>query len=64
MVVHEIASAALGRVDSARYLGGITTRKLDELAAAGQIRRAKIGTRTVFLRSELDRYLESCIEPQ
>ena len=52
---------ALDRRDSANYLA-ISTRKLDDLAAAGEILKCKSGRKTVFRIVELDRYLESIQE--
>ena len=51
-------AGALSRKDSAAYLG-CSTRYLDKLAAAGELRRAKLGAKTIYLRSELDRFLQS-----
>jgi excisionase family DNA binding protein len=50
-------AGGLTRKDAAAYLG-ISTRYLDALAAAGEIRRCKFGAKTVYQRSELDRLLE------
>lgn len=55
-------AAGLNRKDSAKYLG-ISTRFLDKLAAAGVIRRAKFGAKTIYLRSELDRVLHARLQP-
>lgn len=52
-------AGALSRKDSAAYCGGVSTRQLDKWAAAGLIQRCKLGSKTVFLRSELDRFLQS-----
>lgn len=49
-------AGGLGRRDAAAYLG-CSTRYLDKLAAAGELRRAKLGSKTIYLRSELDRFL-------
>lgn len=54
-------AGGLSRRDSAKYLG-ISTRYLDKLAAAGEIRRAKFGAKTIYLRSELDRVLASRVQ--
>ncbi len=54
--------AGLSRRDSAAYLG-CSTRYLDKLAAAGELRRAKLGAKTIYLRSELDRLLLSKMQP-
>lgn len=56
-------AGGLTRKDSAAYLG-ISTRYLDKLAKAGEIRRAKFGTKTIFLRSELDRVLNARLQPK
>ena len=54
-------AGGLTRKDAATYLG-ISTRYLDKLAAAGEIRRAKFGAKTIYLRSELDSVLESRLQ--
>ena len=51
-------AGGLSRKDAAVYVG-CSTRYLDQRVAAGELQRAKLGTRTVFLRSELDRFLQS-----
>lgn len=53
---------ALSRKDSAAYCGGVSTRQLDKWAAAGLIQRCKLGSKTVYLRSELDRFLQSRLQ--
>jgi len=50
---------AKNRNDSAEYLA-ISTRLLDELASSGRLCRAKIGSKTVFLVSDLNKFLNSC----
>ncbi len=50
---------ALTRAESAKFLG-ISTRKLDSLATDGKIIRTKIGSKSVFLISDLDDFLDSC----
>lgn len=57
-----IEAAGLSRRDAAAYLA-VSTRYLDILAARGELRRAKLGTKTVYLRTELDRLLESKLQP-
>ena len=52
-------TGAICRNDAADYLA-ISTRKLDQLAADGRLKRAKIGTKTVFLVSDLNDFLNSC----
>ena len=52
---------ALDRKRAAVYLS-ISTRKLDQLATDGLIPRAKIGTKTVFRKADLDLFLESQIQ--
>ena len=54
-------AGGLTRKDAATYLG-ISTRYLDKLAAAGEIRRCKFGAKTIYQRSELDRVLESRLQ--
>ena len=53
---------ALSRKDAAKYLS-CSTRYLDKLAKAGELRRAKLGSKTIYLRSELDRFLLSKMQP-
>lgn len=48
--------AALSRREAARYLR-CSIRQIDKFAADGQLKRCKLGRRTVFQRSELDRFL-------
>ncbi len=55
------SAGGLPRKDAAAYLG-ISTRYLDKLAAAGEIRRCKFGAKTIYQRSELDRVLESRLQ--
>jgi len=52
--------AALGRQEAAKYLS-VSARFLDKRAKAGEIRRCKLGTRSVFLIKDLDFFLESRI---
>ena len=47
---------AFDRKNSAHYLN-ISTRLLDDLAAAEKIRRIKIGRKSLFRKVDLDRYL-------
>lgn len=54
-------AGGLTRKDAAEYLG-ISTRYLDKLAAAGEIRRCKFGAKTIYQRSELDRLLDSRLQ--
>lgn len=56
------SAGALSREDAAAYCGGVSTRQLDKWAAAGSIQRCKLGSKTVFLRSELDRFLHSRLQ--
>lgn len=53
-------NGALTRKTAAAYLA-ISTRKLDQLASSGEIPKAKIGTKTVFRKIDLDKFLESQI---
>lgn len=55
-------AGALSRKDAASYIG-CSTRYLDKLAKAGELRRAKLGSKTIYLRSELDRFLLSKMQP-
>ncbi len=52
----------LDRSDSASYLGGISTRKLDQLATEGHIPRVKFGRKTVFRIADLDTYIQSRVQ--
>jgi excisionase family DNA binding protein len=54
-------AGALSRADAAKYLS-CSTRYLDKLAKAGRIPRIKQGAKTVYRPSDLDRYLESCLQ--
>lgn len=54
-------AGGLCRKDAAAYLD-CSTRYLDKLAAAGELRKAKLGRKTIFLRAELDRFLASKLE--
>ncbi len=56
-------AGALSRRDACAYLGGVSERYLDQLAAAGEIQRIKLGAKSVYLRHDLDKYLESRREP-
>lgn len=56
-------AGGLTRKDSAAYLG-ISTRFLDKLAKAGEIRRAKFGRKTIYMRTELDRVLAARQQPK
>ena len=53
------------REEAARYLR-MSVRKIDSLAAAGEVRRAKLGegdrSGVLFRRRELDEFVESCLE--
>ena len=55
-------AGAFSRKDSAAYCGGVSTRQLDKWAAAGLIQRCKLGSKTVYLRAELDRFLQSRLQ--
>lgn len=48
---------------AAAYLGA-STRKTQELAAAGELPGARIGKRWTFRRADLEQYLETTIERQ
>ncbi len=52
---------ALSRKDAAKYLS-CSTRYLDMLAKSGEIRRCKLGSKTVYTREELERFLRSKME--
>ena len=57
-IIDRQSAGALSRKDAATYLS-CSMRYVDMLAKRGELRRAKIGAKTVFLRSELDRFLQS-----
>lgn len=53
----QILPAVLGRQDAANYIGvGLTT--LDELVKHGELIARKINAKTVFVREELDEWIE------
>jgi len=55
---------AYSRLDASRALS-ISTRTLDRLVSEGKIKKIKLyNRRTVFLKTELERYLESEMEAQ
>lgn len=47
---------ALDRAGSARYLS-ISTRKLDEILSSGEIKKIKLGRKTLVRVCDLDAYL-------
>jgi excisionase family DNA binding protein len=51
----------LTRVEAAKYLS-ISERYLDKLIASGEIRRVKLGAKTVLPVAELERFIESKLE--
>lgn len=55
-------SGALSRKDSAAYIG-VSTRQLDIYAAAGELRRVKLGSKTVYRVIDLDAFLEARLQP-
>lgn len=54
-------AGALSRKDAASYLS-VSTRQLDNYAAAGLIPRIKLGAKTVYRVADLDAFLESRLE--
>lgn len=62
-VVDLCARGALDRKSSAQYLS-ISTRLLDQLAAAGKIRRLHIGRKPLYRVADLDAFLTSLAEGQ
>ena len=54
-------AGALSRKDAAKYLS-CSTRYLDMLAKSGEIRRCKLGSKTIYTREELERFLRSKME--
>lgn len=52
---------ALSRKESAAYIG-VSTRQLDNYAKAGELRRVKLGARTVYRVVDLDAFLESRLQ--
>ena len=61
-IIDRQPAGALSRKDAAAYCGGVSTRQLDKWASAGLIQRCKLGSKTVYLRSELDRFLHSRLQ--
>lgn len=55
------SGGAKGRKDAAAHLS-VSTRQLDNYAAAGLIPRIKLGSKTVFRVRDLDAFLESRLE--
>lgn len=53
---------ALSRKDAAIYLS-VSTRQLDNYAAAGELRRVKLGSKTVYRVIDLDAFLEARLQP-
>lgn len=54
-------TGCLDRRHSAEYLS-LSTRKIDDLASAGEIPRIKIGTKTLFRIADLDAYVDSKVQ--
>lgn len=54
---------ALSRKDAASYLS-VSTRQLDNYARTGELRRVKLGAKTVFRVIDLDAFLESRLQPK
>lgn len=52
---------ALSRKDAAVYIG-VSTRQLDNYARSGELRRVKLGAKTVFRVCDLDTFLESRLQ--
>ena len=52
---------ALSRKESAAYIG-VSTRQLDQFARAGDLRRVKLGAKTVFRIVDLEAFLESRLQ--
>ena len=52
---------AMGRAAAAKYLG-ISTRKLDDLLSSGELRRLKLGRKTLVKKIDLDSLLEGLAE--
>jgi excisionase family DNA binding protein len=58
----QVPTALLPYPDAQQYLGGISRSTLKTLAASGAIRSIAIGTRRLFPREELDRYIAASLE--
>ena len=52
---------AFSREDASKYLS-ISPRTLDAFASEGRLQKVKVGHRTAFRLSELNRYLDSCTQ--
>ena len=52
---------AMGRTAGAKYLG-ISTRKLDDLLSSGDIKKLKLGRKTLIRKIDLDAFLEQLAE--
>ncbi len=52
-----LSPSLLTRREAAAFLS-VSERKLDQLVAAGQIPRAKIGASVRILRADLDKFIE------
>ena len=61
LVIAQQQAGAVGRKQAASYLS-ISTRKLDQLAANGELLRIKIGSKTLFRVVDLDAFLESKLQ--
>lgn len=54
-----MTSDLLDLQQTARYLGGVSTRTVHRLVERGQLRKVKVGGSTFFRQSELDRYIKA-----
>lgn len=54
---------ALSRKESAAYIG-VSTHQLDNYAKAGELRRVKLGAKTVYRVIDLDAFLESRLQSE
>lgn len=50
-------SGALNTEQAAQFLGGLSTRQLLRLVAAGKLKKVKIGHRTMYRVADLERLL-------
>lgn len=56
METQNVDVGAMGRTAAAKYLG-ISTRKLDDLLSSGEIKRLKLGRKTLIRKIDLDDFL-------
>jgi len=59
--MENVEVGAMGRADAARYLG-ISTRKLDDLLSSGELKRLKLGRKTLVRKKDIDDFLQRLAE--